>query len=73
VAAARKTLRRLDPVLQIGLVIGLAEVYRGLRRLIPTDWPVAIANAHHVEHLERVLHIGWEGASSARSCTFPTS
>jgi hypothetical protein len=61
VAAARRTLRRLDPVLQIGLVIGLAEVYRLLRRLIPTDWPLAIQNAHHVEHLERVLHVNLEG------------
>ena len=56
-AAARSILRRLDPVLQIGLVIGLAEVYRLLRRLIPTDWPLAISNAHHVFHLERVLHM----------------
>ena len=60
VAAARMRLRRLDPVLQIGLVIGLAEVYRLLRRLIPTDWPVAVANAQHVLHLERALHIAWE-------------
>ena len=61
-AAARTLLRRLDPVLQIGLVICLAEVYRLLRRLIPTDWPVAVANAHQVLHLERALHMEWEGA-----------
>ena len=60
VAAARRIVRRADPILQIGLVIGLAEVYRLLRRLIPTDWPVAIANAHHVLHLERALHLDWE-------------
>jgi len=53
----------MDPILQIGLVIGLAEVYRLLRRLIPTDWPVAIANAHHVLHLERALHLDWEGGA----------
>jgi membrane-associated phospholipid phosphatase len=58
--AAPNALRRLDPMLQIGLVIGLAEIYRLLRRLIPTDWPVAIANAHHVLQLERALHIDWE-------------
>ena len=56
----RRIAARLDPVLQIGLVIGLAETYRLLRRLIPTDWPVAIANAQHVLHLERAVHIDWE-------------
>lgn len=49
-------------MLQITLVIGLAETYRVLRRLIPTDWPRAVANAQHVVHLERALHIEWEGA-----------
>ena len=43
--------RRLDAVLQIGLLIALAEAYRLLRRLIPTDWPLAISNAHHVFRL----------------------
>jgi hypothetical protein len=57
---ARTVLRRLDPVLQIGLVIGLAEVYRLLRRLLPTDWPLAIANAHHILRLEQGLHMDWE-------------
>ena len=56
----RRVVFRLDPVLQIGLVIGLAEVYRLLRRLIPTDWPQAIGNAHHVFRLEQVTHIAWE-------------
>src|SRR5213080_3599528 len=60
VAAARTLVRRLDPILQIGLLIGLAEVYRVLRRLIPTDWPLAVSNAHHVFHLEKVLHLDWE-------------
>ena len=59
-SAARHWLRRLDPVIQIGLVIGLAETYRLLRTLLPTDWPRAIANAHHVFHLERVLGLDWE-------------
>src|SRR6185312_14176701 len=57
---ARRLLHKLDPVFQIGLVISLAEVYRLLRRLIPTDWPQAIANAQHVEQLERVGHFAWE-------------
>ena len=61
VAAARRFSRRLDPLIQIGLVIGLAETYRVLRRVLPTDWPRAIANAHHVLHLEQVLGIDWEG------------
>ena len=61
VAAARRLVRRLDPVIQIGLVIGLAEAYRLLRTVLPTDWPRAIANAHHVFHLERVLGVDWEG------------
>src|ERR671930_516300 len=56
----RRVLFRLDPVLQIGLVIGLAEVYRLLRRLIPTDWSQATGNAHHVFRLEQVTHIAWE-------------
>jgi PAP2 superfamily len=60
VSRARRLLYRLDPVLQIGLVIGLAEVYRVLRRLIPTDWPQAIGNAHHVLRLEQVTHFAWE-------------
>jgi hypothetical protein len=61
VAAARRCLRRLDPLIQIGLVIGLAETYRLLRTVLPTDWPQAIANAHHVFHLERTLGFAWEG------------
>jgi hypothetical protein len=69
---ARTALRRLDPVLQIGLVIGLAETYRLLRRLIPTDWPVAIANAQHVLHLERVLHIDWEASVQRVFLATPT-
>lgn len=64
--------RRLDPVLQIGLVIGLAEVYRLLRRLIPTDWPLALANAQHVERLERVLHIDWEAPVQGVFLHLPT-
>src|ERR671937_468058 len=59
-AAVRGRLRRLDPLIQIGLVIGLAEAYRLLRTVIPTDWPQAIANAHHVMHLEGVLGLDWE-------------
>jgi hypothetical protein len=60
VAAARWSLRRLDPLIQIGLLIGLAEAYRLLRTVLPTDWPRAIANAHHVFHLEQVLGMDWE-------------
>ena len=56
----RRALFRLDPILQIGLVIGLAEVYRLLRRLIPTDWAQATGNARHVFRLEQVTHIAWE-------------
>jgi hypothetical protein len=61
VVAARRWLRRLDPVIQIGLLIALAEAYRLLRTVLPTDWPRAIANAHQVFHLERVLGLDWEG------------
>ena len=57
---ARRLLFRLDPVFQIGLVIALAEIYRLLRRVLPTDWPQAIANAQHVERLEQVSHFAWE-------------
>ena len=56
----RRLLFRLDPLVQIGLLIALAEVYRLLRRLIPTDWPQAIANARHVERLEQVSQLAWE-------------
>jgi PAP2 superfamily len=51
---------RLDPLLQIGLVIVLAETYRVLRTLIPTDWPQANANAQHVLRLEQVAHLACE-------------
>jgi membrane-associated phospholipid phosphatase len=60
VISVRDMLRRVDPVFQIGLVIALAEAYRLLRRLIPTDWPVAIGNAQQVLQVERALHIEWE-------------
>jgi hypothetical protein len=60
VSRARAVLRRLDPLIQIGLVIGLAEAYRLLRTVLPTDWPRAIANAHHVFHVEQVLGLDWE-------------
>jgi hypothetical protein len=68
---AQRVYRRLDPLLQIGLVIALAEAYRLLRRLIPTDWPRAIANAQHVFHLERVLHIDWEPTLQATFLRVP--
>jgi hypothetical protein len=68
---ARRLLYRLDPVLQIGLLIGLAEAYRLLRRLIPTDWPQAIANAHHVFRLEQVSHFAWERGVQAWFLQFP--
>ena len=67
----RRLLARLDPVLQIGLLIGLAEAYRLLRRLIPTDWPQAIANAHHVFRLEQVSHFAWEQGIQAWFLHFP--
>jgi hypothetical protein len=56
----RRLLSRLDPLVQIGLLIALAEAYRLLRRLIPTDWPQAIANAQRVERLEHVGRFAWE-------------
>jgi hypothetical protein len=64
--------RRLDAVLQIGLVIALVEAYRLLRRLIPTDWPQAIANAHQVLRLEQVTHVAWEQAIQGWFLQFPT-
>ncbi len=67
----RRLLHRLDPLLQIGLVIGLAEAYRLLRRLIPTDWPQAIANAHHVLRLEQVSHFAWEKGIQDTFLRFP--
>lgn len=68
---ARRLLLRLDPVLQIGLVISLAEAYRLLRRLIPTDWPQAIANAQQVERLEQAAHFAWEGGIQSWFLRFP--
>ena len=68
---ARNWLRRLDLLLQIALVVGLAESYRLLRQLIPTDWPLAIGNAQRVAHLERVLHIYGEGAMQRAFLHFP--
>jgi hypothetical protein len=71
VGRARRQLVRLDPVFQIGLLIALAEVYRLLRRLIPTDWPQAIANAQHVERVEQVAHFAWERGIQAWFLQFP--
>jgi hypothetical protein len=71
VSRARRLLLRVDPFLQIGLVIALAEAYRLLRRLLPTDWPQAIANAQHVERLERVTHIAWEQGIQSWFLQFP--
>ena len=68
----RRALPRLDLIFQITLVIGLAEAYRLLRRLIPTDWPQAVANAHHVFRLERVSHIAWEQGIQQWFLQFPT-
>ena len=68
---ARSLVSSLDPVLQIGLVLALAEAYRLLRRLIPTDWPRAIDDAHRVFHLERVLHIDWEPALQSNFLRMP--
>jgi hypothetical protein len=56
---------------QIGLVIVLAETYRLLRRLIPTDWPRAIANAQHVERFEQVMHFAWERGIQSWFLQFP--
>src|SRR6266508_4075576 len=67
----RRLLYRLDPVLQIGLLIGLAETYRLLRRLIPTDWPQAMANAQHVFRLEQVSHFAWERGIQRWFLQFP--
>lgn len=67
----RRLLYRLDPLLQICLVIGLAEAYRLLRRLIPTDWPQAIANANHVLRLEQVSHFAWEKGIQDTFLRFP--
>ena len=52
-------------------MIGLAEVYRLLRRLIPTDWPRATSNAHHVLRLEQVSHIAWERGIQQWFLRFP--
>ena len=68
---ARRLLVRVDPFLQIGLVIALAEAYRLLRRLLPTDWPQAIANAQQVERLERVTHTAWEQGIQSWFLHFP--
>ena len=67
----QRLLYRLDPVLQIGLVIALAEAYRLLRRLIPTDWPQAVGNAHHVLRLEQVSHFAWEKGIQDTFLRFP--
>jgi hypothetical protein len=67
----RRRLSKLDPVLQIGLIIILAETYRLLRRLIPTDWPQAITNAHHVLRLEQVTHFAWERGIQSWFLQFP--
>jgi hypothetical protein len=71
VSRARRLAFRLDPLVQIALVIGLAETYRLLRRLIPTDWPLAITNAHQVLRLEEVGHFAWEKGMQDWFLKFP--
>jgi hypothetical protein len=71
VSRARRLVFRLDPLVQIALVIGLAETYRLLRRLIPTDWPLAISNAHQVLRLEEVAHFAWEKGMQDWFLQFP--
>jgi hypothetical protein len=71
VSRARRLLYRLDPLFQIALVIALAEAYRLLRRLIPTDWPQAIGNARHVLRLEQVTHLAWEKGIQEWFLRFP--
>jgi PAP2 superfamily len=70
-SGARRLLSRLDPLLQIGLIIALAETYRVLRTLIPTDWPQAIANAQHVLRLEQATHLAWERGIQEWFLRFP--
>jgi PAP2 superfamily len=71
VSRARRQFVRLDPLLQIGLVVALAETYRVLRTLIPTDWPQAITNAQHVLRLEQVTHLAWERGIQEWFLRFP--
>jgi hypothetical protein len=67
----RRLLFRLDPLVQIGLLFALAEGYRLLRRLIPTDWPQAFANAQQVERLEQAGHFAWEQGIQGWFLQFP--
>jgi membrane-associated phospholipid phosphatase len=71
VSRRRRLLRRVDPLVQIGLLIALAEAYRLLRRLMPTDWPQAIGNAQNVERLERAGHFAWEQGIQEWFLRFP--
>jgi hypothetical protein len=71
VSRARRLAVRVDPFVQIGLVIALAEAYRLLRRVLPTDWPQAIANAQRIERLERATHTAWEQGIQSWFLQFP--
>jgi hypothetical protein len=51
---------RTDLLRQLTLLLASVWLYRTGRRLIDPDWPKAIANAHKVLHLERVLHLDFE-------------
>jgi hypothetical protein len=72
VSRARRLVVRWDPLIQVVLVISLAEAYRLLRRLIPTDWPEAIANAHQVLRLEQVSSFAWEKGLQEWFLAFPS-
>jgi hypothetical protein len=71
VSRARQLLHSFDPLLQIALLISLAEAYRILRTLIPTDWARAMANAQQIVRFEQVTHIEWERGIQETFLRFP--
>ena len=68
---ARRLLHPFDPLLQIALVISLAQAYRILRTLIPTDWAQATANARQIVSIEQMMHLGWERSLQESFMRFP--
>jgi PAP2 superfamily len=52
--------RRRYGLTQIAVAVGAIQAYEAVRRMLHPDWTAAIANARHVETLERWAHLAGE-------------
>jgi PAP2 superfamily len=72
--ATRRTIARMtrrDGVRQIALVLAAFAAYESARLAIEPNWPAAIANAHRIADLERMLALGFERQVQAAFLAIP--